>query len=262
MVNYEMRGIVLAAVIGACSNGSSVTSATPQPPPAVPQVLLHTTLDNPGAISAPAVGTGTGAVIATAPSNDFVVARIGSGLRTDAIGERVQFPQTSGGVQNVELLRGTLEFWYRPNYNHDDNLKYAIAGTGDWQGSPPARGSIHLGKHNSSNQNKIFLIFYDANQVRWEHNVAVSDYSWRAGDWLQIRLTWDFGVAAGVQNLHLYVNGQELRLTGEVSRGPQPVPAESTSELVYIGSRDTAGTIIANGLYDDVKIWNAAIPPN
>lgn len=224
--------------------------------------MLYTTLDNQNAVMSPQTGSGSGALISTVPLNDFVAARVGSGLHADAIGERVVFRQTDGQTQNVELDRGTIEFWYRPAYNNNDNNKYTIVGTGNWLstgGSAP--GAIHLGKHNNSNNNGIFLIFYDANGVRWEHDVAVTDYSWKAGDWLQIRLTWDFGVAAGVQNLHLYINGNELRLTGQVARGPQPVPAERQDQFIYIGSRDLGGTIIPNGLYDEVRIWDRAVPP-
>ena len=32
--------------------------------------------------------------------------------------------------------------------------------------------------------------------------------------------------------------------------------------MVYIGSRDVTGGIGANGLYDEVRILNTAIPPN
>jgi hypothetical protein len=193
--------------------------------------------------------------------NDFVPARFANGLHADAVGERILLPQADGSTQNVELEQGTMEFWYRPGYNHNNNLKYTIVGTGNWPGGG-GHGSLHLGKHNSSNQNKIFLIFFDANGVRWEHNVDASDYSWKSGDWLLVRLTWDFNAPSGVQNLHLYVNGSELPLTGQVSRGPQPIPAERVDESIYIGSRDVVGSIIANGVYDEFKIWKRVLPPS
>lgn len=212
----------------------------------------------------PATGSGAGVTIETLPSNDFVAARFGSGLRTNAVAERILIPQTDGQTQNVELERGTIEFWYRPNYKHNNNLKYTIIGTGLWHGASNSLGlgSLHLGKHNSSNQNMIFLIFFDANAVRWEHNVVASAYAWNAGDWLLMRLTWDFNVAPGVQNLHLYVDGVELPLTGQVSHGPQPIPAERSSEKLYIGARDVQGGIIADGIYDEFKVWNRVIPPS
>ena len=89
----------------------------------------------------------------------------------------------------------------------------ALACSGSTGGSD--KGAIHLGKHSNSNG------------VRFEHDVAVTDYSWNAGDWLLIRLTWDFTVAPGVQNIHLYINGTELRLGGQVARAPQAVPPSS-----------------------------------
>ncbi|MGQ0643203.1 MAG: LamG-like jellyroll fold domain-containing protein, partial [Gemmatimonadaceae bacterium] len=223
-------------------------------------LVLHTTLDGPSSVLVPALGTGSGAVVTTTPANDFVSARIGAGLRTDAIGERILLPQTDGNTANVELQQGTIEFWYQPNYNHNNNRKYSIVGTGNWPGSA-GHGSLHLGKHNDTNSNMLFLIFFDASGVRWEHNVSASDYSWNAGDWLLMRVTWDFNVPAGEQNLHLYVNGRELPLKGQVSRGRQPVPAERSDEKIYIGSRDVTGNIIAHGIYDEVRIWKQVIRP-
>ncbi|MGQ0537560.1 MAG: LamG-like jellyroll fold domain-containing protein [Gemmatimonadaceae bacterium] len=256
--------IAWAWASAACSGAGSPsgTNGTPQvaPPVAAADLVLHTTLDSPLAVATPRVGSGSTAAISTSPANDFVSARLGAGLRADAVGERIEFRQIDGGVQNVELERGTMEFWYRPNYDHDDDRKYTIVGTGDW-GPSTEHSSIHLGKHNDSNQNGIFLIFFDANAVRWEHNVSVRDYGWRAGDWLLMRITWDFAVPAGVPNLHLYVNGRELRLTGDVSRGPQPIGAERADRMIYIGSRDLSGPIIANGVYDEVRIWKRVLPP-
>jgi hypothetical protein len=256
---------LLALVAASCSDqGPVARNVLPPPPPpsGAANLLLYTTLDDVAAVLSPTQGSGVGAVITTAPANDFVPARVGNGLRADALGERIQLPQVAGSVQNVELDRGTIEFWYRPNYNHDDNLKYTLVGTGNWSGSPPARGSLHLGKHNNSNNNAIFLIFYDANAVRYEHDVPVTAYGWRAGDWILVRLTWDFGLPAGQQNLHLYLNGRELPLTGEVARGSHPIPAERPDEKIYIGSRDVTGTIISNGVFDEVRIWNRAVPPS
>jgi hypothetical protein len=221
--------------------------------------VLYTTLDGPASVTSPTLGTGIGSSISTLPSNDFVAARVSGGLHTDSPGERAAFRQLDGAMQNVEMEHGTMELWYRPDYNHNDNLKYDIAGTGNWN----APGAWHLGKHNNSNQNSIFLIVHDANGTRYEHDVLVSNYSWKAGDWLLIRVTWDFNLPPGQQNMHLYVNGNELPLTGQVTRGTLPMPAEKSDELIHIGGRGIArgGSISARGLYDEVRIWNRVIPP-
>ncbi len=266
-----LRVLWLGMVAWSCSDPSAVSvgyepsplrDLVPPPPQFAADLLLYTTLDDALAVMTPTIGSGTSATIATSPADDFVASRFGAGLRANATGERVRYPQTDSLAQNVELERGTIEFWYRPFYNHVGSAKYSIIGTGNWSGrsGTSGLGSLHLGKHSVFNQYMIFLIFFDANGVRWEHNVAASDYSWNAAKWLLIRLTWDFGVPAGEQNLHLYLNGVEVPLNGQVSRGPQLVPAERPDEYIYVGSRDLFG-VSANGVYDEFKVWNRVIPP-
>ena len=131
--------------------------------------LLYTTLDDTASVNNPVFGTGAGSTIETTPVDDFVAAAIGNGIRCDSIGERVLFQQTDGLTQNVELDRGTIDFWYRPDYDHDDDLKYTIWGTGQWM----TAGSLHLGKHNISNENALFLIFFDISGKLIQNNVAV-----------------------------------------------------------------------------------------
>ena len=223
---------------------------------------MYTTLDGPSSITSPAQGGGGGATISTTPANDFVSARVGAGLRADAVGERALLRQIDGGVQNLENEHGTLEFWYRPSYDSDDDNKYTIVGTGTWKPNNATRGSIHFGKHNGSNGRMLFLILFDANGVRWEHSVAANRFSWNAGDWVQVRITWDMTVGSGEQNMHLYLDGQEAPLIGEVSTGPQPALPESPDEMIYIGSRDLTGSIPPGGVYDEVRIWDQAVPPS
>ncbi len=257
-----MVGVLLFGCAGAEVLGPGDPPAPPPPPPASAQATLYTTLDGPSSVTSPAQGSGGGATVVTTPANDFVPARIGDGLRTDAVGERALLRQIDGGVQNVENDRGTLEFWYKPFYDSDEDGKYTIAGTGTWKANNATRGSIHFGKHNPSNGRMLFLILFDAAGTRWEHNVRAADFGWKAGDWVLVRITWDMTVAPGVRNMHLYLNGQERTLTGEVSFGPHSTLAESANEMIYIGSRDVSGDIPANGLYDEVRIWNQAIPPS
>jgi hypothetical protein len=222
--------------------------------------LLQTTLDDINAVRKPKFGIGTHATIATFPANNFVPAHRGGGLMANASGERVQYPQVENGIQNVELDQGTMDFWYQPNYDSNKNVKYTIAGTGSWH--HPVPNGLHFGKHNASNQNQLFLLYFDPNGTRQEHNVSAAKYSWKAGTWQHIVITWDFTVAPGVQNLHIYLNNVDLPLTGTVTRGPRAFPAESPNEFVYIGARDPNGSIIANGMYDQFRIFGRARRPS
>lgn len=227
---------------------------------ALPTPLLQTTLDDISAVMHPKYGIGTHASITTSPANNFVPGRRNNGLMANASGERILYPQVEQGIQNVELDRGTMDFWYRPNYDHDNNVKYTIAGTGSWH--HPVPNGLHFGKHNKSNQNQLFLLYFDPDGTRQEANVRATDYSWKAGTWQHITITWDFTVAPGVQNLHIYLNDVDLPLSGTVMRGPRTMAAESSNEYIYIGARDPNGTIIANGVYDQFRIFDRAINPN
>lgn len=247
---------------GGLTTTASVAITVELPPPSVPALLLHSSLDDAASITSPDAGSGVGASVTTTPANDFKPAQLGNGLHADAVGERALFRQTDGVAQNVELDQGTMEFWYQPNYDHTSDVKYTIAGTGTWISGNQTVGSIHLGKHNLSNQASLFLIFFDANAKRWEHNVDAVSYGWSAGEWLLVRVTWDFETVAGERNLHLYIDGQELPLTGQVSTGPQVLPAESSTDTIYVGARDVAGGISAGGVYDEVRIWDGVVPPS
>jgi hypothetical protein len=261
-------GVVTCSLM-ACSTDAPVAPVAPAAildSPAVSQAvlvatpLLYTTLDNAAAVTRPVYGSGTGARVVSFPSNSFVPALAGGGVELDADGERVTYPQIENGVKNIELDRGTMDFWFRPNFASDDNLKYTIVGTGNWTSIKP-KGSLHFGKHNKSNFNKLFLIFFDANGVRYEHNVTTADYAWAAGSWQHITITWNFRNAPGAQNLHLYLNGRELPLSYQVSRGPQLLPAEQATQDIYIGSRGL-GSINADGTYDEFRIFDKVVRPS
>jgi hypothetical protein len=253
----------------ACSTDAVVAPADSpafQDAPAVSQAvsvatpLLYTTLDDASAVSHPVYGSGVGARVVSFPSNSFVPALAGGGVRLDADGERVTFPQVVNGVKNIELDRGTMDFWFRPNFASDDDIKYTIVGTGNWTSIKP-KGSLHFGKHNQSNFNKLFLIFFDANGMRFEHEVSTADYHWSAGSWQHITITWHFRNARGAQNLHLYLNGRELPLGHQVSYGPQLLPAEQATQDIYIGSRGQ-GNINTDGTYDEFRIFDKVVLPS
>ncbi len=75
-------------------------------------------------------------------------------------------------------------------------------------------------------------------------------------------MTWDFSTAVGERNLHLYINGQELPLTGQVSTGQHTLPSESAASRIHVGAGDLSGVIPAGGVYDEVGIWDRVLLPN
>ena len=47
---------------------------------------------------------------------------------------------------------------------------------------------------------------------------------------------------------------------GPVTTGPYEMGSESPTNFLYIGSRDTEGSIIPFGIHDDVRIYDQPIP--
>ncbi len=218
--------------------------------------LFASTLDDQLSVLMPASGTGSNASVVTSPANDFVPAHNGNGLRIDAGGEYMRIVQTDGVTKNIELDKGAVEFWFKPTYNHTDGLKHYLFATGGF-GTVP--GGIVFLKNNTLNQNQLNVHITDANGAFHHTGVASNYYSWTAGQWVDIRMTWDTTIAG--QNVHIYLNGTEVPAYAYASSGPFTMAAESSSQFIYFGQLNAAGTAPAGGIFDDVVIVGAASAP-
>ena len=256
--------ILLSALLTLNCKGPEAVQVDPYPylgnPTGPANLIFQSSLDDPNSVANPMVGVTGNYIISSSPANDFSLGyNNGMGFNADAVGEFIRFPQTVGGHSNVNPSKGTVEFWYQPNYNSNNATKYTIFGTGDWH----APGSVHLGKHNPSNNNALFLIFFDSAGTFYHNNVIASNFSWSANEWVLVKMTWDFTVAVGEQNLHLYLNGVEAPITatgnGAVETGPKTMPPANPNSDIYIGSRDLQGNIIAGGIYDEIRIFDGPI---
>lgn len=217
-------------------------------PPAPAAILLNTSLGSTAEVSTPNVGTGTGSSVNGAT---FVAGQIGNGVLIDAPGEYIRYQQTDGSVQNVELDRGTIEFWYRPSYNHNDGQEHNIFMIGGWN----VPGSVLLWKRAN---NVLNLAIFPSSGFK---DLDISTYSWTANQWVKIRVTWDSTVAAGTQAAHVYINGVEPAYSYYGINGPFSMPAESATSYIYIGNRDAANTNNAAGVIDELVIANAPLTP-
>ena len=69
----------------------------------------------------------------------------------------------------------------------------------------------------------------------------------------------DSTVTTGVQSIHLYVNRVESSYT-VISTGSFPMPAASSNQYIYLGAREPTSTTSANGVIDELKIYDQVIP--
>jgi arylsulfatase A-like enzyme len=225
-----------------------------------PNVLLQTTLEDAAAVSAPLGGTGAGSTIVTTPANDFVPAQSGNGIRIDGTGEYVRFGQSDGTTANIDFQRGAVDFWYQPFSAHSDGQRRTLISLGQFGSASTGAHGIHIEK---DPQNTLHVYVIDSNVRLKELTVTSANYSWAAGQWVNLRLTWDFSVAAGAQSTRLYVNGAEPAYTLNTLLGPLSMAAPSSTRFLFLGNRGTNSnsSTPANGILDEVVLYSEPTPP-
>lgn len=219
--------------------------------------ILYTTLDDQTSVNSPVNGTGSGSAIATNPVNDFIPGYLGNGIQINSAGEYIRFAETDGITNNVELDKGTVDFWYKPNYNSNDGISHRIFSIG----AADQSGSITLYKRTSTYNNDLYIYVKSSTAAGRETKVQPTSFSWTAGQWVNIRITWDSTVATGVQNVRVYLDGSELTYRS-ASTGPFLMPAEVSTQYIYIGSISATETLTATGILDEFKIYPDAFPPS
>ena len=251
----------LLACSAACfqSDSSSLGPETPPKPASTPTAtsaipLLYSKLNNQVTVTSPVNGSGSGATIKTTPARDFVVGHDGNGIRINAKNEYVRFRERYGAIQNIELDQGTVDFWYQPFYPPTDGQPYRLFGVGPLN----AAGSIALLKRNGTGNNELVVQIRDNANRTLGTTVAPANYSWVAGQWVNIRVTWDSKVGPGIQNTRIYLDGQEPTYTA-FSAGPFTMRAEATTQYIYVGNAGSSTGYHASGILDDFMVYGVVL---
>jgi hypothetical protein len=185
----------------------------------------------------------------TLTQTDFVPAHNSNGAQFVGAGKVVSFPAASGGVQNVELDRGEIEFWYRPNYDAAaDDAPHSLVVIGNIYGVP----RLSLGE---SDRLALALL------ADWDHSyVAMTDWRaplWTAGQWVHIRAAWDASRPA--DSLQLYVNDVLVNTT--VAAGGWSLGDETTIGRIFVGAANAAADFSAAGIMDELIVHDRPQPP-
>jgi hypothetical protein len=214
-------------------------------------LLLWTTLDDAGSVTAPAVGAGSG-TSTTAPIDDFVTALDDDGIRLDALAESVTYPQQVGGVANIDFQRGTIDFCYQPNFDSFDSLDHEIFGANGPNGS-----FLRLRKAGGNNANALNMIVRDPTMTLAEFQAPTTNYTMSTGQWYRVTLSWDFTVGNAEQNIRMYLDGVEL-VPSNVPTGPLQMPPPDGDATMSIGA---FGSGSADAVFDDFKLYGSALSP-
>jgi hypothetical protein len=210
---------------------------------------FHATLNSLAGVLAVVVGTSAGVRFNTSPVNHFVNGSIRFNSKDDYVG----YQESDGTTINWPAPKGELKFWMRPRFYDTNTEKYTFFQRGLWL----TPGMLEFGKHATSNNNTFRLIAIDADGERVDQEIAQS--SWAAqldyNVWSQIRITYDWTVASGVQCCHIYINDVEMPiiktsmgstvLPGPLS-GPQSFVPARVGEYFYLGGRGPNSPFRAN----------------
>ncbi len=224
------------------------------------RALLCSTLDDAVSITSPSIGSGAGAGHLTVPLDDFVAAQIDEGIRIDGAAEYVRFQQADGATTNFDSDQGTIDFWYLPSYVETDGVNHHLIGTQPWGGT----GGLRIRKAAADNTNHFQAIFIDDTGGfgggAGETSVNPANYTFTPGVWIRIRVTWDFTVAGGVQNVRIYFDDVEATYAQTRTGSANMVP-EDASRDVYVGAWDAVDVDTADGVIDQLVIYATAVAP-
>ncbi len=197
------------------------------------ELLWHSTLDSPAAVTNPDVGS-PGAVNG---GTNFAPARYGNGASLSTPDSNVSFPAPG----NLRVNRGAVELWYLPTYYYADGMARRI-----WSYFVDASNYFRLTKEAASN-NLAFEIFTGG--VLTKVSVTPANYGWLDHEWVHIRVTWDDTLPIGTQ-ARIFVNRVEPpHIDPSTDYNSAGMP---TSGTVLIGGD---GTLSADGVIDEFHVY-------
>lgn len=203
----------------------------------VARKLLSSGLGSVGQITTPSVGVGGSTTLGTGA---FEQGKDGNGARMSTSGDVIQFPVSGGAGTNLSLLRGEVEFWFKPSVDADDDTTTRVLfALGNYANAP----NLVLAE-----SNRLTLTLTTATR---SESVA-SDLNaplWRAGEWVHLRAAWDS--ASSADSLQLFVNG--VRIGGGASGGWSLEGANAPAQF-FLGSANAVGAFPAGGVFDSVCV--------
>ncbi len=217
-------------------------------------MFLHTTLDDATAITLPAVGVGGTTTLLPA---DFVAAQVGNGAQFVGLGKAATFPAIVGTAQNIELDRGEIEFWYRPNYDAAADAASSHVRSGVTH-TLVVIGHIYNVPRLSVTESDRFSLSVVTSD--WTDYTAWTDWRapvWTAGEWVRIRAVWD--TTDPSDSLQLYIN--DTRVDNGGAAGGWDLGDEADIGSIFVGSADAGGNFVADGIIDEFIIRDGAQPP-
>ncbi len=240
---HEIICVVLFFVIVLSNTGLTLANT----------VLLNTNFNSLGDVQNPLEGPlGT----TNLEAGDFIAARDGNGANFSADTDYLLYPTDTILIEDGAIPKSrVIDFWYKPNYNQDDDTRdHNILGSSD--------NTFYL-KHRNSNKSVMLYILTRSLAPSFAYAVKNS-INWEAGDWVHFQIYW-YSIQITVPDPatiiipKLLINGEEADLTGNGTYSGLVSPGDN----LFVGNKDNASSLSADGVVDDLfiydKFWSPTI---
>lgn len=218
-----------------------------------PDRMFYTDFESLDSISSPQIGVGGSTTLLP---GDFVDSQFGNGANFNRPGnncetenyQTVLFPLVQDGNQYINLDKGEIAIWYIPHYDagaNDDTAHTLVSISSDPNGYNPPTFSIV-----ESDQ-----LWFTITQADYSSVAVGGGYHaplWNAGDLVFIRAAWDN--SNPTDSMHLYVNN--IRVHDTPISGGWDLGDVSEMSGLRIGSQTECGDFIADGVIDELTIYN------
>lgn len=153
-------------------------------------------------------------------------------------------------VQNrLDLERGTIEFWFKPDWQGSDEGYFYLVCAND-QGNLPYKSEYNVLKIVRSYEKMLlFEIHDDKGNAAW---AETSTSDWQKDVWYHIAATWE----AETKTIALYVNGELKDQKTNLSYFPSKI-----NPYIFIGNADF-GKVASLGTLDELVIKNFVASPS
>lgn len=202
--------------------------------------LIDSGLGSVTEINTPAVGVGGST---TLTGNSFAPGQSGNAAVIGSAGDMIEFPVNGPGGNNLNLMHGEVEFWFKPDVDADDDTNTRVLfALGDYLNPP----NLVLAE-----SNRLSLTLTTATRSETTAS-AINAPLWRANEWVHIRAAWDSSSTG--DSLQIFVNGRRIGEATADGGWDLGGTEGSAPTHFYLGSASAAGAFPAGGCFDSLMV--------
>jgi hypothetical protein len=198
-------------------------------------ILLHTTLDDATAIQTPDSGIPPGDSNGQLVPGKCPTGTPNGGLAINTQGDFL----TYSGEGNINLVTGTADFYFKPAASDTGVARHLLSVPGKFQILIDQQGNLVVGVGQNVGR-----------------TILAANVPFSTDTWVRVTITWKFGDTG--ETVFVYFDGNGV--SGPFSPGPFSVPSIEDTPL-FIGANGANDPQVANGVFDDIKIYDGTEPP-